>query len=249
MDLQTALVNRLREVESAARKAVEKYDATIKRYSLSEEGKKAERRGIFNEAAIACEESLQQGLAAIDEKIEELNRQEEEAAQLRALDTEYLQRLNTKVQMLSAMDLSSVDFAVLKEMLREYENDSVAAALLDPLFPEKLKASSFMPKDNTGKRQEHLDKVVRNGFIDAVNRASLQDPDDLADLAKRAVYGAGSALEGFIQYVQHQNEDFSRDDMEVWKEIRDEGNPYTVEQEGKALFNFHFRNVHTGKYN
>lgn len=246
MDLKTALINRLREAEAAARKAVEKYNATIKRYGLSQEGRSAEQRAIYNETALLCEAAREKGLADIDEKIAELNRREQEAALSRSLDTDYLQRLNEKINLLQSMNLKETDPETLRNLLAEYENDPVAAAVLTPIFPEALGASNFLPKDNTGKRQDHLEKIVKPGFVDAINRACLSSPEDLAT---RAIYNAGSALEGFIQYVQHQNEDFSRDDMEVWKEIRDEGNPYKAEPKEESKFNFHFRNVHTGKYN
>ena len=37
--------------------------------------------------------------------------------------------------------------------------------------------------------------------------------------------------------------------MEVWEEIRNEGNPYKPASDGEMKFNFNFRNVHTGQYN
>jgi hypothetical protein len=138
--------------------------------AYTDDYKNTESRKILDDARAKMERKKEEGVAAIAAKIDSLNSDERREAELRAVDTDYLKRLDMKLDTIGRIMSKSISpngetiitspklsDDVLRAYFSEFEDDPIAIMTIK----EKLgvHAIAIAPADNTGKRQEHLKKV------------------------------------------------------------------------------------------
>lgn len=239
MDLKMTLIQRVREAQTATTNAAAEFGKVTAGYDLTHAGKEQQAQALFGAAQSVAVAARDAGFAAIDAKITELNAQEQSAAAARMADNGYLERLETKLRMLTRMEADKMPDDVLKAYFAEFANDPIAINSIEKYFKHSMRGANIAPENTTGKRQEHLSTVVRAAFERAINRAGAELPP-VHDLATGAIFGHESEIEGFISYVQKQNDDFSLDDLSIWEDVRGQSNPAAED----IHFGFAFRNVH-----
>lgn len=225
MDLNMELIKAVREAQNATQKAQNEFSETARRYSLTPTGKENEAARLFGASRAEAEAAKAKGFAAIDQKCAELDAQEQAAAERRNADTEYLNRLETKLRIFSGIDAQEQSDATLKAFFAEFADDPMAIAAINKAVGSPMRAVNIVPADNTGMRQKHLQEIVKPSFERTINKAGAltASTSDLAgDLATAAVFGNKSEIDAFCTYCTEQDADFSLDDVEVWKKIRGE---------------------------
>ena len=141
----------------------------------------------LNAAAGTAKEELEalraQGLEAITQKCAELDQREAEARRTRALDTEYQQRLSSKLDTLARIDTKAVDPVFLRDYVGECAGDPVAISAIKSALQRPVKpvtesgdigsAAGNMSidfglvgllTDHTGELQAHIQDTVKRSF-------------------------------------------------------------------------------------
>lgn len=204
--------------------------ADIRKTQLSEaytnEYKQQESRRIVEEMRTAKDAGKAEGDAAITAKLEELDASERREAELRAMDTDYLKRLDMKLDTVGRLMSKAVsaDGSIetktpelsddtLRTYFSEFADDPIAIATIH----DKLgtRAISIAPTDGTGKRQEHLKKVqaVFNTIMDHtcnIGDAGVSDAQNVDSFGKQEE-------DAFASYCRAQDNDFALDDAEVFE--------------------------------
>lgn len=221
MELNFELITAVREAQNAAETAVRDYVDLKNRYQLTDEGKLqhlAELMDAARETAIAAKN---RGFAAIDKKCEELDAQEKRASERRANDPEYWRSLETKLHIFNAVNVKEQNDSTLKDFFAEFKNDPIAGAAISSALNDPMRGVNILPDNNNGKRQEHLQKIVRPAFERAMNKACdlYKPPRDMdRDIATEAIFsGQGKTeVEAFCAYCRSQDAEFSKDDISLW---------------------------------
>lgn len=224
MDLRTELINAAREGLQAADKAAGELNRIKGFYKMTPDGVQEQADRLFKEARTVADAAKARGLAAIDNKIAELDAQEKAEGQRRAGDLAYMQRLSEKLKIAQNMgEISPEDRDKVKDLFAEFAGDSLSVAVIrNTLGGEK--AFFFLPEDNTGKRQEHIKGTVKTLFIKAMDEAGADPAAFTSNPDARA-----AEVNAFCEYCRRQDADFSRPDREVWQEL------YNARREAAAL--------------
>ena len=173
-----------------------------------------EKTKLVEEANASVAGQLHELSENVAAKIAQLDEAEAKEAELRALDSEYLARLNTKLDL---MDKVSLTTEQLKPMLAEFENDPVAIACIKQKLGDDVSVDTLvnaLPDDNTGKKQKHIKRIaeictsIANKGIKIVGRDGLTGATEVVDVDQYT-----KALENaFVDYCMAQDDDFSLDD-------------------------------------
>ena len=181
----------------------QEYQRSISKYELTDSGKAAARKDLFQQFLEAKEVERKKGLDALNALIAELDHTD--AANLEAILSHpaRLSSLNTKIDLLSKMDLNSVDHSTLVQMFKEFgSNDPLAFNALSKVVGEIKAANILGGRPEAGVRQQHIRDVVIPSFLRHFDNASVLDiPDDIGNpfLEKRKMTEA--VTESFINYL------------------------------------------------
>ena len=214
MDFNVSLAACLATAEHATEAATKELIKVTQRYDLSPDGIEAERVKLYAEATAKAEAAKKSGVELIDAKIAELDAAELDAAERRAADGDYLNRLQMKLQMIGGVDLQTQDDATLRAVFAEFANDPLAIAMIRNAIPGG-RSVRIEPANENGKKQKHL-QDFKAAFIRAMDKASAYiSPSEL----ESGVIPWRSEVEALRAYIVAQNEDFSKNDAEVWAAV------------------------------
>lgn len=193
--------------------------------AYTNEYKDRESRRIVEEMRTATRAGKAEGVAAIAANVDKLNADERREAELRAMDTDYLKRLDMKLDTISRLVSKDVSAAgqihintpdlsddTLRTYFSEFADDPIAIATIR----EKLGARGIkvVPADNTGKRQAHLSKA-QAVFELIMNRTCNIGDTGVSDAQDVDSFGKQEE-DAFIAYCRGQDNDFALDDEEVF---------------------------------
>ena len=245
MSLTQTLINKLREAQNAHGKAAERYSATLKDFEVTPESRDKFIKKLTDGMSGTIADSLNAGIAAIDSKIEEINKQEAADAERRAKDTEYQQRLSLKLAALRAIDPATADKAALKEYLAEFANDPIAigaikGALASPLpegtlAPHTYRASitfGVLPEDKNGQRQRRLSEF-KPKFASVVETCGQLNYSTRGNF----VLSVDLLVDNMCDYLRLQEDDFSVDDTQIWSKKAE------PQKDNSGAFTFNFKGV------
>ena len=214
MDFNVSLAACIETAERATEAATKELIKVTQRYDLSPDGTEGERAKLYAEATAKAEAAKKSGLEMIETKIAELDAAEVKAAERRAADTDYMNRLQMKLQMIGSVDLQTQDDATLRSIFAEFANDPFAIALIRNAIPGG-RSVRIEPANENGKKQKHL-QDFKAAFIRAMDKASAYiSPSEL----ESGVIPWRSEVEALRAYIVAQNEDFSKNDAEVWAAV------------------------------
>lgn len=221
-----AFVTAIKNMQSARARTLAEIQRTYAREQYADDFKLSEAARMVEELRATAEGQSAQAAEAVAAKIAELDGEEQRLAEVRAMDSDYLNRLNLKMENMERLlhkqvttdgsvvmdDLSGTMIDQMKTYFAEFRNDPIAVGIIhERLGGHGVKVA---PEDNTGKRQAHLRAVqaVFNGIakkavavIGAHGVSEVQDVDIV-------VKGEEDA---FIGYCTAQNEEFSLNDDEL----------------------------------
>lgn len=211
MDLRNELVAGVKKTAAATDKAAQELDRVKRQYDLTESGIREQSITIYAGANALAEQTKAAGLAAIEAKCAEIDAQEQAAADRRATDTGYMQRLHAKLEIAKGIDVTDLQGRdVMKEnvtnlqiLFSEFANDPLAVALIKHTLGEN-KTFFFLPDNSCGELQTHLRKIVKPLFERAIEAARTSGETRAAE------------IDAFCRYCAAQDESFSRSDMAIW---------------------------------
>ena len=109
MDFNVNLAACIEEAEHATEKATRELVKVTQRYDLTPDGIEGERQRLYAVATQTAEAAKASGLEMIGARIAELDAAEVKAAERRAADTDYMNRLQMKLNMIGGVDLQTMD--------------------------------------------------------------------------------------------------------------------------------------------
>ena len=219
MSLNTDLIIAVREAQQATDRAAVELARVKNMYQMTPAGVAEQSHKLFSAARETADAAKERGLAAIDNAIAALNQQEQAESARRAADLEYMQRLESKLriaQNMGEMTDKDSDRDRLKILFSEFAGDPLAVAVIRQTLGAE-KSFFFLPEDQTGNRQQHLETAVKKLFERAMNEAGADPASYSAGADARA-----AEVNAFVEYCKKQSTDFSRPDSEVWQEIREQ---------------------------
>ena len=225
MDLNSVLIGCVHEAQRATDKAATELDRVRQMYMMTDEGVAQQRNQLFTAAREIADAAKERGLEAIDATRAELDALEQREGERRAADTDYMTRLESKLRIaqgMGPMTDKEADTARLKVLFAEFAGDPLAVSVIRHTLGEE-KSFFFLPDDDTGKRQKHLDTAVKTLFEKAMKQAGCDPASFNVNPENRA-----AECDAFCAYALAQDEYFSRPDREVWQETYDKR-----KQEGK----------------
>lgn len=221
--INQTLVMAVRTIQSARTRTLTEIQRTYAREQYADDFKRAEAGRMVDELKAAAVGQKAEAAEAVAGKIAELDAEEKRLAEVRAMDSDYLNRLNLKMENMERLlhkhvtadgsvvmdDLSSTMLNQMRTYFSEFQNDPLAVAILQERLGRQ--GVAVAPSDNTGKRQEHLravqtvfDRIIDKAcnVIGAYGVSEVQDVDEVAKAEEDA----------FCGYCMAQNEEFSLDD-------------------------------------
>ena len=226
MDLNSVLIGCVREAQRATDKAATELDRVRHMYMMTDEGVAQQRNQLFTAARETADAAKERGLEAIDATRAELDALEQREGERRAADTEYMTRLESKLRIaqgMGPMTDKEADTARLKVLFAEFADDPLAVSVIRHTLGGE-KSFFFLPDDDTGKRQKHLETAVKTLFEKAMRQAGCDPASFNVNPESRA-----AECDAFCAYALAQDAHFSMDDREVWNattaKLREEGKP------------------------
>lgn len=220
------LVSAIRMIQSARERTLTEIRRVYSRDAYTDEFKRSEAGRLVSELKTTANDIFTKITEAAEAQIAAVDAEETRLAGIRAVDFDYLNRLNLKIENMERLlhkNAASDGKIILDDMDRdminrmktyfsEFENDPVAVALIH----ERLGSHgvTVAPSDNTGKRQKHL-RVVLYLFNGIIRKASgvigshgVSEVQDVDVLVK-------DEEDAFVGYCMAQDENFSLDDEEL----------------------------------
>lgn len=222
LTVSSTLDKALKGAETAHDTAIAESINVVQNHNYSNEYRDKENRRIIAEAAEKVETLKAEGAAAIAEKVDALNAEEASRAETRAADTEYLQRLQTKLDMTAALIRKSVTAdgvleqkntpnmpkETLKAIFAEFANDPLAIALLNERFP--MLALEIAPQDDTGKARRHLTTQIQPVFVYLMDQIGKMPARGATMENDAPAYNFAKAeAAAFLLYLQKQDDNFT----------------------------------------
>lgn len=185
----------------------------------------SESRRIVNDLIASKDERKAAGLAAIAAKLEEISGTETREAELRAMDTDYLKRLDMKLDTVGRLvsknvyadgseSINTPDLSddVLRTYFAEFVDDPIArATIINKLGARGI---AIAPEDHTGKKQAHIKKV--KAVFETIMDRTCNIGDSGVSSAQNVESFGKAEEDAFAAYCRAQNDDFSLDDEEVF---------------------------------
>ena len=227
--LNMELVSAIRMIQNARERTLTEIRRVYSRDAYTDEFKHLEAVRLVEELRITAEGQLSQAAKAVAAKIADLDSEEQKLAELRAVDSDYLNRLNMKMENMERLlhkhiasdgsvsmdDLNDMMRGQMKTYFSEFQNDPIAVGIICERLG--LQGVVVAPSDNTGKRQAHL-KAVFQVFWWVINKAAgLLGGHGVSEHSKIQDFDAVAKGEedAFCGYCMAQDETFSLDDTEL----------------------------------
>lgn len=224
--LNMEFVTAIRTIQNARERTLEEIWRIYARDVYTDEFKRSEASRLVLELKATANDIFTKISEAADAQIAAVDAEETRLAELRAVDSDYLNRLNLKIENMERLlhkNAASDGKIILDDMDRdminrmktyfsEFENDPVAVALIHERLGNH--GVTVAPSDNTGKRQKHLRAVlyVFNGIIrkasGVIGSHGVSEVQDVDVLVK-------DEEDAFAGYCMAQDENFSLDDEEL----------------------------------
>lgn len=212
MDFRLSLVTCIRETQNAAAKATRELVSISSRYKLTPDGMAGEKQRVYGAVRETEEQARKRAADLLDARIAVLDTEEANAAAKRAADTDYLNRLHMKLQLVRGLQNQSD--ADLRIYFAEFANDPVAIEQIRSAIPGP-RSVRIEPDNNNGKRQKHIE-AVKKAVLQAIGRAGAYiSPEDLN--SGRIPFKED--VDALAAYIMAQNDDFSKNDFEVWESV------------------------------
>ena len=223
--LNKTLSENVRGAQARRNTALEEIRRIHASEAYTNEYKDRECRRIVDELKASEDAGKAEGVSAIGAKVAELNEAERREAQLRAIDTDYLKRLDMKLDTISrlmSVDVSPSGKATIEspnlsdDTLRSYFAEFVDDPIAIAAIMEKLGARgvAIVPADNTGKRQEHLSKV--QGVFSMIMDRTCNIGDAGVSEAQNVDSFGKQEEDAFVAYCRAQDPDFALPDEDVF---------------------------------
>lgn len=216
MALGVSLAACIEESQHAAEKATRELIKVMQRYELTPGGAEGERQRLYAEVAETAAAAKTKAGELIEQAIAAKDAAEIKAAETRAQDTEYMNRLQIKLKMIGGIDLEEIeiDNNTLKALFAEFANDPLAIALIRKAIPGG-RSVWIEPGNDRGTVQKHL-RDVKAAVFRAIDKGSAYiSPADL----ESGVIPWKSEVDALRNYLALQNESFSKNDAEIWAAV------------------------------
>lgn len=223
-----AFVTAIKNMQSARARTLAEIQRTYAREQYADDFKLSEAARMVEELRATAEGQSAQAAEAVVAKIAELDGEEQRLAEVRAMDSDYLNRLNLKMENMERLlhkqvttdgsvvmdDLSGTMIDQMKTYFAEFRNDPIAVGIIhERLGGHGVKVA---PEDNTGKRQAHL-KAVQKVFNGIAKKAvAIVGAHGVSEIQDVDIVVKGEE-DAFVGYSMAQNEEFSLDDNELVK--------------------------------
>lgn len=206
-----SLAGTITQTQAAAEKCTRELIKVCKRYELTPAGAEGERQQLYADVVKTQEQAEARAAELIDLEIAELDAAEQRAAEQRAKDTEYMNRLQMKINMIGSVDVQKVNDATLTAMFSEFTDDPFAIEMIRAAIPGG-RTVRIEPANSCGKRQAHLQEV-KKAIIRAIRKAGEYiSPADL----ESGNIPFKSEVDALTAYIKAQTETFSKDDATTW---------------------------------
>ena len=221
-----AFVTAIKNMQSARTRTLAEIQRTYAREQYADDFKLSEATRMVEELRATAEGQSAQAAEAVAAKIAELDGEEQRLAEVRAIDSDYLNRLNLKMENMEKLlhkqvttdgsvvmdDLSDTMRGQMKTYFSEFRNDPIAVGIILERFGGQ--GVQIAPEDNTGKRQAHL-KAVQKVFNGIAKKAvAIMGAHGFSEVQDVDIVVKGEE-DAFIAYCTAQNEDFSLNDDEL----------------------------------
>lgn len=219
-------VTAIKNMQSARARTLTEIQRTYAREQYADDFKLAEAARMVDELKATAEGQAAQAAEAVAAKIAELDSEEQRLAEVRAMDSDYLNRLTLKMDNLERLlhknvttdgaivmdDLSDTMRTQMKTYFSEFKNDPIAVGIILERFGRH--GMAIVPEDNTGKRQAHL-KAVQIVFMGIAKKAvGIVGSHGVSEVQDVDIVVKGEE-DAFIGYCTAQNEEFSLNDDEL----------------------------------
>lgn len=219
--MNSMLKNIIDEVQSMSEKSVAELEYARRRYGLTPAQFEMKRRELFGPIEEKVKQSVQSARELIKKKIAKIDDEEYKMQEQRAKDTFYQSRLQTKINNACSIDLQKVDVNSLKAMFSEFKDDPIAIELICAKVND-IRLGAFIPDNNLGKRQKHLQAVAQR-VIWALQKAGEFNSREDKNGYRRKGADPNSRIDAVKEYIVAQNEDFSLDDATVLADLVKKG--------------------------
>ena len=221
-----AFITAVKNMQNARARTLTEIQRIYSREMYADDFKRSEAARMVDELKTTAAVQAAQAGEAVAAKITELDAGEQRLAEVRAMDSDYLNRLNLKMENLERLlhkhvaadgsvvmdDLSDTMRNQMKTYFSEFRDDPIAVGII----LERLGGHgvAIAPADNTGKRQAHLRAVqaVFNGI--AKKAAGVVGSYGLSEVQDVDIVAKGEE-DAFMNYCLAQNEEFSLNDAEL----------------------------------
>ena len=220
-DFNYTLIELARTAEIRTNKVIDELQQAATDTRLNYDAQQADLNAAVDSGKTDLEDLRARGLEAIRAKCAELDQREAEARRTRALDTEYQQRLSSKLDTLARIDTKAVNTVFLKDYVGEFAGDPVAisaikAALNRPVKPVTESGDAYSAAgnmsadfglagiltDHTGELQAHIRDTVKRSFENLIDACLTAVSSARGDLEK--AHGKRDAANSAVDYYRDQ---------------------------------------------
>lgn len=224
MSLNVTLAGCIEGAQLAAENATKELIKVTKRYELTPDGIEGEKQRLYAEVKEKAEAAKEKASELIEKQIAVIDAMEARETEKRAADTDYMKRLQMKLQMVGSVDLQEISDATLKALFEEFEGDTLAISMIRKAIPGP-RALRVEPANENGKRQKHL-QDVKAAIFRAIEKGSAYiSPVDL----ESGNIPWKSEVDALRKYIVLQSENFSVKDAEVWAKVVSAAPEYEVD--------------------
>ena len=207
------------------------YERIYKMDGYTSEYKNKVRQEKEQQVKAAVQDQTDRGIAAINGIIRAADAAELKQAQVRAKDSEYVHRLNEKIQIIRSLaakvEVSREEIEAMRVNLSEFENDTLSIATIQAAVSGIPGANRFVraiPENHNGEHQANMEKLKKlfSTAMSEINaywkaRTALVDGtlQDI-DAAKNHDAYALNSVTAFQTYCTIQEPDMSAPSDKVW---------------------------------
>ena len=214
MSMNLELVKIIRETQYASEKCTRELIKVREQYGLTDAGVEGAKQSLYDAVIVTQKESESRAAGLIDSKITELDAAEVQEVERRGKDIDYMNRLQTKINMIGSVDLQKITDETLKAIFAEFENDPFAIEMLRAAIPTG-RTVRIEPVNSNGKKQDHL-QDVKKAVLRAISKAGAYI--SIPDLESGNIPWK-EETDALVAYIMEQSEDFSKNDAEVWDAV------------------------------
>lgn len=229
-----SLAETITQTQAAAERCTREFNKVCKQYELTPAGAEGERQRLYADVVKVQKQAEARATELIDLEITDLDAAEVRAAEHRAKDTDYMNRLQMKINMIGSVDIQRVNNATLAAMLAEFKDDPFALEMIRAAIPGG-RTVIIEPENSCGKKQAHLQEV-KKAVIRAIRKAGAYiSPADM----ESGNIPFKPEVDALTAYILAQTETFSKDDSIIWTALVKNG---TVSEVDAWLWQTRFSN-------